>query len=176
MGHKRGRRVAGEVLARSKRSGRAAKHQAKRRPGVAQRRGRQDPARGAGGTSGEERRGRAAGRTGTEDAHPGHQSQKRTPAAHTGPQRHATPAPPSARVTLTLPPPPGQRGPAPARKTRLGSARVGVEGLRGPVQPQPPEAKPNASPEACSGPLGDVDGALRAPPFVQACLRNDRRA
>lgn len=165
MGHKRGRRVAGEVLARSKRSGRAAKHQAKRRLGVAQRRGRRDRAGEAGGTSGEERRGQAAGRTGTEDAHPGHQSQKCTPAAHPGPQRHATPAPPCARVTLTLPPPPGQRGPAPARKTRLGSARAGVEGLRGPVQPQPPEAKANASPAACSGPLGGCGWGSPGAPF-----------
>lgn len=91
---------------------------------------------------------------GAGDAHPGHPSQERAHVAHTGPRRHAAPAPPCARVTLTFPPPPGQPGPAPARKTPRGSARVGVEGLRCAVQPQRPEAKPNASPAASSGLLG----------------------
>lgn len=168
MGHRRGRRVAREVLARSKRSGPAAKYKAPRRL-VARRRGRGH------GREHWERIGGARPRAAPgRGAYPGHPPQKRTPAAHTGPRRHAAPAPPRTRVTLTFLPPPGQPGPAPARKAPRGSAPVRVEGLRGPVLPQPPEAKPKASPAASSGPLGDVDGGSLAAPFCTGASAEGR--
>lgn len=105
------------------------------------------------------------GRAQAEGAHPGHWSQERSHALHAGSRHHAAPAPPRARVTLPLLPPPGRPSPASVRKTPLGSARVRSGVLRGPVQPQPPEAKPSTNPAASSGPWGVWTGLSRRPPW-----------
>lgn len=174
-----GRRVAVEELALRKRSGRAAKHKAAQRLGGTL----SGAAGGAGHGRGHWARRGGAGRrrprpTGVCSPRPAVAGARprrpcwSPPTRHATP-RHATPTPPLARVTLPLPPPLGRPGAASARKTLWGSVRLRAGGLRGPVQLQPPEAKPSASPAASAGSLGDVDGALQELPLVQPCLRND---